>query len=219
MTVTLPIVHTKAKRGTLTIQASAGPVPRMPVRASTTPSQQVQNQRGKLKSYNSIDEYHQFSAAASEDYRRKDIDFEQACLRKGWSVKRMGEDGNCFFRSMADQLYGNQERHLEIRAQCMAFMEKHRDLFTDFILEDFNDYVRRKKQPSTYANNVEIQACACAYDRVIKVFKYDVNEPFADVSPFIEEEGNIKADQRAPLMISYHRSNHFNSLVTPYYHK
>ena len=39
-----------------------------------------------------------------------------------YNIKRMGEDGACLFRAVADQLYGDQEMHVCVRAQCMDYI-------------------------------------------------------------------------------------------------
>lgn len=43
---------------------------------------------------------------------------------KGFAIKKMIGDGNCLFRSVADQLYGDQEKHAQIREDCMDYMVK-----------------------------------------------------------------------------------------------
>ena len=66
--------------------------------------------------------------------------FERVMRRKGYSIKPMGEDGACLFRwdqnksiwylvfltsmprAVADQLYGDQEMHHCVRAQCMDYI-------------------------------------------------------------------------------------------------
>lgn len=41
---------------------------------------------------------------------------------KGYEIKRMIGDGNCLFRSVADQLFGDQEKHAQVRRDCMDYM-------------------------------------------------------------------------------------------------
>ena len=35
----------------------------------------------------------------------------------------VGGDGDCFFQAVSHQLYGNPERHLEVRAAGIAYMQ------------------------------------------------------------------------------------------------
>lgn len=41
--------------------------------------------------------------------------------------------GNCLFNALSDQLYGNQERHREIRLRTVAWMRDHKLDFTPFL--------------------------------------------------------------------------------------
>lgn len=44
-------------------------------------------------------------------------------MRKmGFIVKKMGEDGACLFRAVADQVYGDQEMHGVVRKHCMDYI-------------------------------------------------------------------------------------------------
>lgn len=42
--------------------------------------------------------------------------------KRGFEIKKMDGDGNCLFRSVADQLFGDQERHAQVRKDCMDYM-------------------------------------------------------------------------------------------------
>ena len=48
--------------------------------------------------------------------------FERNMRRKGYVIKKMGEDGACLFRAVADQLYGDEEMHQGVRTQCMDYI-------------------------------------------------------------------------------------------------
>lgn len=40
----------------------------------------------------------------------------------GWEIKQINEDGACLFRSIADQVYGDQEFHHQVRQDCMNYI-------------------------------------------------------------------------------------------------
>ena len=96
----------------------------------------------------------------------------------------MKEDGNCLFRSIgifhishilyshcpADQIYGDEEMHSVVRAMCMDYMVKERDHFSQFITEDFDAYITRKREDKCYGNNVEMQAFTEVFGRPIEVY-------------------------------------------------
>ena len=72
---------------------------------------------------NSEDEYsHVGQNLTEEEWREKDARFERNMRRKGYVIKKMGEDGACLFRAVADQLYGDEEMHQGVRTQCMDYI-------------------------------------------------------------------------------------------------
>ena len=42
--------------------------------------------------------------------------------KRGFIIKRMGEDGACLFRAVSDQVYGDQEMHSTVRKHCMDYI-------------------------------------------------------------------------------------------------
>lgn len=42
--------------------------------------------------------------------------------KRGLLIKKMGEDGACMFRAVADQVYGDQEMHSLVRQNCIDYM-------------------------------------------------------------------------------------------------
>ncbi len=49
-------------------------------------------------------------------------------------------------------------------------MEQERDHFSQFITEDFESYVSRKREDKCFGNNIEMQALAEVYGRPIDVY-------------------------------------------------
>lgn len=60
-----------------------------------------------------------FSCLFQERERQFEIDVRRT---KGLEVKRMLEDGNCLFRAVADQVYGDSEAYDLIRQMCIDYM-------------------------------------------------------------------------------------------------
>ncbi|KAL1204100.1 OVARIAN TUMOR DOMAIN-containing deubiquitinating enzyme 6 [Cardamine amara subsp. amara] len=127
---------------------------------------------------------------------------------KGYEIRRMLEDGNCLFRAVADQVYGDSETYDMARQMCMDYMEQERDHFSQFITESFTSYLKRKRRDKVYGNNVEIQALAEMYNRPIHIYSYSTE-------PINIFHGNYSTDS-PPIRLSYHHGNHYNSLVDPH---
>ena len=90
---------------------------------SRVPGTADQEGEEEEEGYNSEDEYSHVGQNLSEDeWREKDSRVERMMRRKGYIIKKMGEDGACLFRAVADQLYGDEEMHQGVRSQCMDYI-------------------------------------------------------------------------------------------------
>ncbi|KAA3458622.1 OTU domain-containing protein 5-like isoform X1 [Gossypium australe] len=162
---------------------------------------------GENEGYNSADEQSPCFVSSYGDAERErqfEIDIR---LAKGLEVKRMLEDGNCLFRAVADQVYGDFEAYHLIRQMCIDYMERERDHFSQFITEGFTSYCKRKRREKVYGNNVEIQALSEMYNRPIHIYSYSIES----INIF---HGSYNTDT-PPIRLSYHHGNHYNSLVDP----
>ncbi|KAJ1467185.1 hypothetical protein T484DRAFT_1859648 [Baffinella frigidus] len=92
--------------------------------------------------------------------------FELLHRTKGFKVRNMDKDGNCLFRAISDQIYGDPGMHEEVREKCMNYLLAERDHFSNF---DFDRYVARKRVNGVFGNNLEMQAMAELYNRPIEV--------------------------------------------------
>lgn len=55
-------------------------------------------------------------------YLQRDELFSRCITSLGFEIKQMNEDGACLFRSIADQVYGDQELHFTVRTYCMDYI-------------------------------------------------------------------------------------------------
>ncbi|XP_015914086.1 OTU domain-containing protein 5-B [Parasteatoda tepidariorum] len=159
--------------------------------------------------YNSGDEYDRsLDNMTEEELLEKEKMFEERLGKKGYSIKKMGEDGACMFRAVADQIYGDQDMHAAVRKLCMDYMAKNSDYYSQYVTEDFEKYVQRKRSDHIHGNHIEMQAMSEMFNRHIEVYHYS-SEP---INIF---HGSQKTDNE-PIRLSYHRNVHYNSIVDPY---
>ncbi|XP_059300336.1 OVARIAN TUMOR DOMAIN-containing deubiquitinating enzyme 6-like [Lycium ferocissimum] len=157
--------------------------------------------------YNSADEQNPNFGSSRNDVEREhqfEIDIRRA---KGLEVKKMREDGNCLFRAVADQVYGDSEAYDLVRQMCIDYMERERDHFSQFITEGFTSYCKRKRRDKVFGNNAEIQALSEMYNRPIHIYSYSIE-------PMNTFHGSYNSDS-PPIRLSYHHGKHYNSLVDP----
>lgn len=60
--------------------------------------------------------------------------------------------------------------HVVVRKSCCDYMEMNQDYFQHFITEDFERYIRRKRQPHTHGNHVEIQGLKKIFKKIKLIF-------------------------------------------------
>ncbi|RRT56432.1 hypothetical protein B296_00036734 [Ensete ventricosum] len=81
---------------------------------------------GEGEGYNSADEQAPCYVSSYDDsvwYPERERLFELELRRaKGFEVKKMMEDGNCLFRAVADQVYGDPEAYDMTRQMCVDYM-------------------------------------------------------------------------------------------------
>ncbi|KZV17371.1 OTU domain-containing protein 5-B-like [Dorcoceras hygrometricum] len=157
--------------------------------------------------YNSADEQHTCYSSSYDDAEREHQFETEIRLVKGLEVRKMLEDGNCLFRAVADQVYGDSEQYDLVRQMCIDYMERERDHFSQFITEGFTTYCKRKRRNEVYGNNMEIQALSEMYNRPIHIYSYSTE-------PINIFHGSYNTET-PPIRLSYHHGNHYNSLVDP----
>jgi hypothetical protein len=79
-------------------------------------STNICNTNFKQNRYNLINRKNKEMQIKTNDYWEENIKkFNEYLKSDGLYVKDVGSDGNCLFRSISDQLYGNENKHEKIR--------------------------------------------------------------------------------------------------------
>jgi hypothetical protein len=93
-------------------------------------------------------------------------------------IVEMSPDGNCLFRSLSDQLFGDYgNNHGDVRWAICDYIEKHQDDFKVFLVfedkddvdqheedaRDFEHYVETIRKDGEWGGNLEIVAAARLY--------------------------------------------------------
>jgi len=118
----------------------------------------------------------------------------------------MAEDGACLFRSVAFHLFGDADMHGTVRDQVMDYMVQNREHFSQYITEDFDEYIARKREDRCFGNHLEIQAICELYNRNVEVYSYSLNP----INTF-QADGNTLE----PIRVSYHNNIHYNAIYDP----
>lgn len=164
-----------------------------------------------LSGYNSGDEHigQKDSSLPLDEWNHRDETFQKAMSERGFVINEIAEDGACLFRSISLQIYGDQDMHEVIRQQTMDYIYKNREYFAQFVTEDINAYVKRKRENHVHGNHIEIQAISEIYNRAVELYCYKT-EP---INTFNSDQ--LKNGYE-PLRLSYQRGSHYNAILNPY---
>ena len=101
-------------------------------------------------------------------------------LRYGLRPLDVGGGGDCFFKSVSHQLYGDSSHHLEIRAAGIQYLRDNPEQFIESNVETWLKYLSNMSMQGTWADHIVIQAVADAINLTIHII--ESNEIFFDIS-------------------------------------
>jgi hypothetical protein len=136
--------------------------------------------------------------------------FRRDLKKQGLEIVEQEGDGNCLFRAVSLQVYGDSSMHEDVRQQCLDFMARDVEHFGQFVVgEDFGAYIARKRQDGVHGNHTEIQAVSELFNRPVEVFT-----PASAAKPLNIFHAEYKTAD-APIRLSYHDGNHYNAVIDP----
>lgn len=145
----------------------------------------------------------------SDKYRR----YTSALASQGLTIVRMEGDGNCLFRSVSHQVYGEDRFHALVRAKCVDYMENDASFFSQFVeggQESFARYLAAKRLNSCWGDDPEIQAMSEIYQRPIEIWAYDGVQGAKRLRTFHEI---TDGKDRNAIRLSFYGGGHYDSIV------
>lgn len=92
----------------------------------------------------------------SEQYAQ----YTHVLAQQGLHIEAVEGDGNCLFRAVAHQIYGDENLHNLVRQKCLDYMESESDFFSQFVeggREMFPFYLRAKRMDACWGDDPEIE--------------------------------------------------------------
>lgn len=121
----------------------------------------------------------------------------------GCEIIEQEGDGNCLFRSVAHQVYGDPRGFAVLRQKCVEYIEKEAGFFEPYISGVFSEYVARMKCDGVWGDHVEVQAMSEMYRRPVQIFAYSA-------TPLKTYNANLRSPA---IRLSYHFRSHYNSMA------
>ena len=135
-----------------------------------------------------------------------DAPFPQRLRECGMVETQIEADGNCQFRALADQLFGDQECYAECRAAAINQLRSEPDRYREFITEDWETYVSRIENDREWGDNITLQAAADYYEVTAHVYSHDPEMDF----PLMLPSMHLDADRI--IRLSHEPGVHYNSV-------
>ncbi len=101
----------------------------------------------------------------------KEADFLLALENLGIKISLITGDGNCLFRATAFLLFGDPERHPEVRANCVAFIAENQTWLEHKIDMDFHKYLGVISNDREWGGHIEIKAICGCYNVDAKILR------------------------------------------------
>lgn len=126
--------------------------------------------------------------------------------RLGLEVLEAEGDGNCQFRSLAQQLYGTQERHPELRARAVQHMRDNPADFEAFLGEELYGYIEGMAWDGTWGDELTLRALCDSLGVTINLVTSSEANWFLSYKPQTASRPGTEA------FLAYLAPLHYNSL-------
>ena len=125
---------------------------------------------------------------------------------QGFIVQEIEGDGNCLFRSIADVLDNDQEKHLRYRRLAVQHIRLHPNEFQDFLISSENsieNYLAKMAQAGTWGGHIELEALSVVLNKTFWIF--NENQDLTVIG--------TKEEESARVYIAFDRTRfHYSSL-------
>ena len=142
---------------------------------------------------------------SAHDSRADHMTLDQRLKAYGLQEKTIKGDGNCQFRSLADQLFGTPDRHVEVRRMVIAQLTRNSDDYSVFVPDDYSDYVRKMSKDGEWGDHLTLQAASDVYGRRICVLSTYEKNFLIEITPKSMRHPRV-------LWLSFWAEVHYNSI-------
>ena len=131
-------------------------------------------------------------------------EFKKELKNLGYYIREVEGDGNCLFRSVCEQLEGNENDYQKYRDICIDYMKSNKEEFQPFIEDDqtIDEYIEEMSKDKEWGGNLEIYSLSKALK--VNFYIYIYQHRIYIVKNFDNPKYNI--------MLTYHDGKHYNSL-------
>jgi hypothetical protein len=164
---------------------------------------------------------HDFQEAEEKGLEQDSDGFWRTVIPDGLQILTIANDGNCFFRSISDQLTHDQGAgHEFVRYQITNHIRHNGDEFKNILLArdddeeitDLESYLHKMGQNGEWGGPPEVYAAAWFYGMDITIYSKDYLNTGGCLTFTADGPKGSNATSCLAWHISYHDNNHYNSL-------
>ena len=100
----------------------------------------------------------------TKDYKKQKKWFSDYMEKCELRLVKIEKDGNSFYRAVADQLKGDQEKHEKIRKKTVKYMEENKEKFWKSCPGTWEEYSAKAAKVGHYAGRPEMSAVCKNFD-------------------------------------------------------
>ncbi|KAG2492762.1 hypothetical protein HYH03_008927 [Edaphochlamys debaryana] len=119
--------------------------------------------------------------------------------------RQVAGDGNCQFRALSDQLYGNPDHHAAVRSAVVSQLRRNAEAYKGYVPQEYGAYCTGMAKSSTWGDHVTLQAAADTYGMKITVVTSFEKCPVINIEPARQTSGRT-------LFLSFWAEVHYNSI-------
>jgi len=136
--------------------------------------------------------------------------YNRALAALSLATRRVGADGNCLFRAVADQVYGDEAAHGIVRKAATDLMAFDHAFFAQFVDGYFAADLRSMRADGTWGDDLEVQALADVYSRPLVIYGFSEAAGAARLRAF--KAARAPAAPAPPLRLSFFLGGHYDSV-------
>lgn len=148
--------------------------------------------------------FQEFENVKNNEVDEKFIIESEKLQNIGYDIVIIRGDGNCLFRSVAEQLEENEEYYQKYREICVDYMINNKEDFVPFLDDSISidEYIEKMSKDGEWGGNLEIHALSMALK--VNFCIYIPDKPCSVVKNWENPKQNI--------FLIYHNGKHYNSL-------
>ena len=128
---------------------------------------------------------------------------------KGFAIEEMLGDGNCLYRAVAWQIYGDQEKHQTVRGETVKHINARRSYFSHFDT-NIDDRLSEQLRNYSWGGHLEIAAISELYN--VGVTVWELSHSGELVTPFDTSKMAASKGLKVIYLVRQRRI-HYNGLM------